>query len=143
MKHKAITTVLAVTAVLGVVQARAQTPAEQRRVPYRLTTESGEPIEMRIYYANNYREVRGVDFDITVPKTDGVHQYRLKSAEGPSIVIDLTVASNKVTAASIAADPQAADQTLSVSSRSGERLMFVFDAQGNNTGITSERVATP
>jgi hypothetical protein len=104
---------------------------------------------MKVHYANGYSAVEGVSFDITQRKTDGEHQYRLASSEGPAVLVTLTVAGNKIVAFRLDTDyrpasPQEASTTLTLTSRSGEGLYFIYEWEGTqlrNVRVDSERTS--
>jgi hypothetical protein len=130
---------LTVILCAAVLPAFAQT-ADLRAVPYRLTTESKEEIEIRIVFKNNYKEVDRVEYDITVPKSNGDHAYKLKANEGGMVLLTFNVRSNRVESARINTDVSPVPQQLSVSSKSGERIIFLFAGNTNNVKVSSDRI---
>jgi len=146
MKNRRTIHVLVLAAWLCCVSAYAQEQSI-RNVPYRLTSESGEAIEMKVHYMDNYREVEGVSFDITVRKPDGAHQYRFAADEGHMVVVTLNVIENRVESFGIDTDYRPAEAAeastrLTLHSRSGEGLYFIYEWEGaqlRNVRVDSER----
>jgi hypothetical protein len=119
--------------------AGAQT-ADLRAVPFRLMTDSSEEIEIKIVFKNNYKEVDRVEYDITVPKSNGDHAYKLKASEGGAVLLIFNVRNNRVESARIDTDVRPVPQQLSVSSKSGERILFLFAGNTNNVKVSSDRI---
>ncbi len=109
-------------------------------VPYRLPTVSGEEIELVIYYTTGYKAVDHYKFNITKVHPDGGVNLSLNANEaGGKINLALTVSKDNVTGAVVTESGLAnGSKTLSVSSRSGEKLTFNFS--GSTPTVTSDRI---
>ncbi len=114
--------------------------AQLRAVPYRLTTESKEEVEIKIVFKDDYKAVDHVEYDITVPKSNGDHAYRLKANEGGMIILTFGVRDNRVASARIDTDVRPVPAQLSVSSKSGEKVLFLFEGSVNSVKVSSDRI---
>ena len=118
-------------------------PAKVVVVPYRLPTVDGGEIEMRIQFKNVYKEVLGADFDITKVMTDGDHVLQLASVEGGKVNLAMKIANNNVLSTKVTTDARpaqgATSVVLSVLSRSGEALYFIFNTSTGAVTFNSSR----
>ncbi|MBF0386417.1 MAG: hypothetical protein HQL20_01010 [Candidatus Omnitrophica bacterium] len=124
--------------IMAAGQAWAQTAL--LAVPYRFTADSGEEVELVVYYTAGYKAVEHYGFNTTVVHPNGNITMALTANEaGGKIKLALKVLDNKVTDTTVtSAGLPAGSKVLSINSRSGEKLSFTFT--GPKPTVTSDRI---
>lgn len=122
------------------IPAMAQPTAGARTVPYRFTADSGEIVELRVQYRNQYRRVDGYTWALVKPKPDGVYPLVLSGSDDRKVDLTFTVADGVVTAGAQLRDTNG-PPTVVLTSGSGESLFLIFNP-GQGMVVNSSRTGS-